>query len=164
MAFKTYGRNYVLELFKIKIEYCSVFLSAFISITKSTFGHMASVCDLWMFWQDAQIKYVMILYCWTIAIDSRFKFNMNTVRGWRRDGWQLNSLANDSLYSGKLQKALCQIFGVIFEMRPYTLLWWKKHIFFKLDDHCQFAKFPMYNHQVVQFKPNIFILNNRLHN
>ena len=132
MAFKTYGRNYVLELFKIKIEYCSVFLSAFISITKSTFGHMASVCDLWMFWQDAQIKYVMILYCWTIAIDSRFKFIMNTVRGGRRDGCQLNLLANDSLYSGTLPKALCQIFGVIFANETVHIVVVKKTHFLQI--------------------------------
>ena len=25
---------------------------------------------LWMLWQDAQIKFLMILYCWTVLIDS----------------------------------------------------------------------------------------------
>ena len=42
------------------------------SRAKSTFGLTASVCDLRTMWQDVQIKFFMILYCWTIYIGFLF--------------------------------------------------------------------------------------------
>ena len=51
------------------------------SITESTFAH-TSVCDLWLLWQDAQIKFLMILCCSTISIDLLLQVKMTTV--WKR--------------------------------------------------------------------------------
>ena len=45
------------------------------------FSH-TSVCDLWLLWQDAQIKFLMILCCSTISIDLHLQVKMTTV--WKR--------------------------------------------------------------------------------